>query len=147
MKRKQFLSNSKRHNGNVIIFIGEKPGKNRIQINGKPGFFDAVQLAEPQSPTIVNAPYQFISSSHFLKETYQFYDPHLSKTVQFVFNGHSLKLIENDQNLTKEEVYHVFKHFLVKKRKRVFFLTEAPKEKIQHKQKNWIMSQSEMKEL
>jgi hypothetical protein len=146
MNSKQFLYDPKRLIGNVIIFIGEKPGKNKIQINGKPGFFDAVHLAEQQSPSTVNSSYQFIPLGHSLNKTYHFYDPHLSKTIKFVFNGQSLQLIENDLNLSKEEVYHVFKHFLVKKGKRVLFLTEAPKDKIRAKHKNQVMVQSEMKE-
>jgi hypothetical protein len=130
MEMSQYGSYPKKANGNVIIFIGEKPEQNEIQISGKPSFFDAVQFSEQQFPSTMDSPYQFIPLAYSQNETYRFFDPHLSKMMKFVFNGHSLQLIENGQSLTLENVYNVFKHFLVKKGNRVLFLTEPPKEKI-----------------
>jgi hypothetical protein len=147
MAMNQYWSYFKKTNGNVIIFIGEKPEENEIQINGKPSFFDAVQFSEQQSPSTMNSPYQFIPLARSINETYRFYDPHLSKAIQFLFNGHSLQLIENGQSLTLENVYNVFKHFLVKKGNRVLFLTEPPKDKISLKPKDQIQLKCKTKEL
>lgn len=146
MNSKQSLFKSKRFIGNVV-FIGEKPTKNKIQINALPGFFDAVKLAEQQSSSTVNSPYQFIPLGHSTDVKYNFYELHLSKTIRFVFSGRSLQLIGSGFNFTKEEVYHVFKHFLVKKGNRVLFLTEAPKDKVHIKQKKSIKVHNEMKGL
>ena len=130
---------------NVIVFIGKQPGENEIQVMSKPSFFDAVHLTEQQSPAPLTPSYQFIPLAGSLNETYHYYDPHLSKNIKFIFNGKSLKLIEEGDSLTKEAVYNVYKHFLVKKGKRVLFLTEAPKDKIHLKQKLGNQVQSEEK--
>jgi hypothetical protein len=137
----------KRKSSHGIIFIGEKPADNEIYINGKPSFFDAVHLSEQQSPLATNSSYQFIPLARSLNETYRFYDPHLSKIIKFSFNGHSLQLIEDGQQLSKETVYKIFKHFLVKQGKRVLFLIEPPKDNIRLKQKDRHLVQCKTKKI
>ncbi|WML46207.1 hypothetical protein [Neobacillus sp. PS3-40] len=147
MKDNWFLLFPKKVLGIVIIFIGKQPGDNEIQMIEKPGFFDALQLLDEQTPAPMDPPYQFIPLTGLSDETYCYNDPQLSKKINFNFNGNSLQLFGDDQDLTKEAVYNVFNHFLVKKGKKVLFLTEAPKDKMSLKHKGQILVRNEKKKL
>ncbi|XJZ27105.1 hypothetical protein ACF5W4_17590 [Bacillota bacterium Lsc_1132] len=111
--------------GMALFFLGEMPHPWEIKFSGVPGFLDALHLLQ-LLPQKEQPRYQMISLTNTLHERFYFQD----EKIELILNNESLQLIDRDGELTKENAYKIFKHFLVKKKKRILFLADGPNVKI-----------------
>jgi hypothetical protein len=115
---------------NSIIIFGKRIGKNKIIFNGKPSFFDAIRFSDSSPPQDVDFSSQHIPVIHTPNKTYHLHDPLLYKSIKFILEHNKLIIIDSDNILTPEDVFNIFKCFLIKRGKRMLFLTDVPNNKI-----------------
>jgi hypothetical protein len=125
---------------NSIIIFGKRLSRNEIIFKGKPSFFEAIRFSDSSSPIDANFYFQYIPISCTPNKTFHFRDPFLSKSIKITIDLNKLKIIDIDNSLTPEEVYNIFNYLLIKRGKKMLFLTNVPNNKIFRREKDKHLS-------
>jgi hypothetical protein len=124
---------------NSVIIFGKKLGKNEIILNGKPSFFDAIRFSDSSPPQDIDFSSLYIPVTCTPNKTYHFHDPLLYTSIKFIIDHNKLIIIDSENTLTPEAVYNIFTYFLIKKGKRILFLTDVPNNKIIKREKDKLL--------
>lgn len=125
---------------NSIIIFGKRLRKNEIIFKGKPSFFEAVRFSDSSPPIGADFQFQHIPISSTSNKTFHFHDPVLYKKIKIIIDHNTLIIIDSDNILTPEAVHNIFNYFLIKKGKRMLFLTNVPNNKILRREKDKLLS-------
>jgi hypothetical protein len=122
----------------MLIFIGEMSKKAEVRITRKPGFSDAALLSQQSPQLLKNSPYQTIRLSDEGNNSICFCD----KDIQITYHPRSLEIIEENRELSEEEVLDVVTNFILKEGNRFTVLGTFPnrKEKLDQLKKGWKFS-------
>jgi iron only hydrogenase large subunit-like protein len=121
---------------NSIIIFGKRLSKYEIIFKGKPSFFEATRFSDSSSPIGEDFHFQHIPISATPNKTFHFHDPVLDKKIKITINHHKLIIQDIDNILTPEEVNNIFDYFLIKRGKKMLFLTNVPNNKILKREKD-----------
>lgn len=121
---------------NSIIIFGKRLNNNEIIFKGKPSFFEAIRFSDSSPPKSADFHFQHIPITCTPNKTFHFHDPVLYKKVKITIDHNTLIIIDADNILTPEAVYNIFNYFLIKKGKRMLFLTNVPNNKILTRRKD-----------
>jgi hypothetical protein len=132
---------------NSIIIFGKRLGKNKIIFNGKPSFFDAIRFSDSSPPQDIDYSSLYIPVTCTPNKTYHFHDPLLYTSIKFIIDHNKLIIIDNDNILTSEAVYNIFKSLLIKKGKKMLFLTDVPNNKVITRNKDKLLCKNNEKNI
>lgn len=110
---------------NSVLLLGEMPSESEIKLIGLPGFADALQLLQ-QTPQQEISSHQMVSLSDDIHAPFRFQEQKIELTLQ----PGSLQLKDVDGGLANENVYDIFKHFMIKKKNHVLFLVDGSDDKM-----------------
>lgn len=127
---------------NSLVFRGEMPNAQEIKFNELPSFIDALHLLQHYQQQDAT-PYQTIPFTGAIHEPYTIQN----QNAKLIIQPNALQLIDQDQALTNENVYDLFKHFMVKKKNRILFIADCPNRKISTEDKDEFSTHEEKKEL
>ncbi|NRD77143.1 hypothetical protein HPT25_06490 [Bacillus sp. BRMEA1] len=109
-----------------LIFIGEMSKKSGLKILRKPKFSDAVLLSHQSPQLMSNSPYQTI---HLCEEGHN--SIYLcDRDIQIICFPKSIQIIQENRELTEEEVYDAVTNFVLMEGKKVTFLGRFPHENV-----------------
>jgi hypothetical protein len=126
-----------------IIISGKRIDKNEIVFNSKPSFFDAIRFSDSSPPQDGNLPFQYIPITSTSNMTFHFHDPLLNKRIKFTIDHNKLIIKDTDNILTPDAVHSLFNYFLIKKGKKMLFLTDVPNNKIIKREKDKFLSNND----
>lgn len=121
---------------NALLFIGEKITENNIEIREATGFYDALHLSVFPKVLLQNHNYQYIPLLDGDKITLFIDKDNFKKYFQLCIQNQSLHLFVEDHNLSQEEALKMLSRFLIKRKKKLLFITDSNKSRIINEKKD-----------
>lgn len=124
----------------LFYFIGEYVSPTEIYITTLPTFYDALQLTQQQPTFILDPSYQYLDLHLNNEISFHYYDGIKIKSGKITYKDDKIQIT------MKQPLIAAFNHLLVRKGKRLYFLTFPPNNKIKKRKKLTAMDHADTKE-
>jgi uncharacterized membrane protein len=131
---------------NALFFIGEKITENKIEISEATGFYDALHMSVFPKVLAQNNNYQYIPLLDSDNIALFIDNDNFKKHFQLCIHNQSLHLFVENHDLSQEEALKMLSNFLIKREKKLLFITDSNKSRILKVKKDYSLVHVSAKE-